>query len=320
MPDTLIIHDGRLPGGLGATVLARLLRRSGQSVYIESLGAGQSATSFWRDHIEAISKWRTAGTTKVILFGITFYDIDPDLCKRSLQLLLRTFAEVEVWSHRWPDGYYQHLNDETLSGIRILIPPDDIVYGPLGVDLQAHEKLLLRLSLVAARAIPIAASSPDLGTTRSLKAWVYEDPSERWQLLLESQPLEQVISEALSTPSSIDVLDGIDYLENFDSAEGTAEFSIHSRRATQEVDILETICDSDNIPASAVILVWLGDDRVLLYRRDFEMNLPSLRWLMKTAISPTYRLALLDSTTALRMQCTSESKTLRSLEGRGVGS
>ncbi|MEV6621284.1 hypothetical protein AB0M83_19110 [Amycolatopsis sp. NPDC051106] len=199
--------------------------------------------------------------------------------------MLDTYAEVEIWSHRWPDGYHEHLNNETLPEIKILIPPDDIIYGSLGMDLQAHEKLLLRYSLVSARAIPANHSSTDLDDTRSLRKWIDADPDAHWRLLLESQPLEEVVDAATSESTLANVSDGIEFLENYDNEDVTLEIKILSSRATQEVEILEGICDAENPPASAVFLVWLGDDRVLFYRRDLEAALPSLRWLIENRYS-----------------------------------
>ncbi|MGW4370785.1 hypothetical protein ACWEKT_34615 [Nocardia takedensis] len=276
MPDqdlsTLIVHDGRLPGGLGATVLGRLLIRAGQVVDgVHALDREQNAFSFWTDGVEKLLLHQNAGQTKLVLFDITYYDIDPDFCNNALARLAARFAGLEIWSNRWPGGYVQ-------SNREVKIPPDDIVYTYLGRFLNMEDKRLLRLSLVAAEIIPTADLMEDVYTAKALEIWIGLDPSVRWRELLETDDLTEVltkIQEVSIGPSRAReaiVHDDSLYVNRF------LDIEITPQAAHSELPVVDALCDERKVPRSAVILAWLGPERVLLIRRDTSFEYPALRW------------------------------------------
>ncbi|WP_433521617.1 hypothetical protein ACQPZ2_30505 [Nocardia pseudovaccinii] len=268
----LIVHDGRLPGGLGATVLGRLIRRSGQPLRaVHALNREQNAFSFWTKGVENLLALPDAKSAKLVLFDITYYDVDSDFCNNALDRLDGGFAELEVWSNRWPGGYVH-------SNRQVRIPPDDIVYAHLGRYLNTDEKQLLRYALVAAEVIPTAHLFEDGQHAKALEAWIAEDPSTRWHQLLETNDLAGTLVESREKPSSPSRAREATVHDDSLVDKGFLDIEITPQAAHSELPVIDALCRERNIPRSAIILAWLGPERVLLIRRDTSFEYPAVRW------------------------------------------
>ncbi|OXR47118.1 hypothetical protein B7C42_00240 [Nocardia cerradoensis] len=276
MPDhqlpALIIHDGRLPGGLGATVLGRLMSRSGQPLReVRALNREQNAFSFWTEGVEHLLSLPNVENTKLILFDITYYDVDPNFCNDALDRLDVRFGELEVWSNRWPGGYVH-------SNRHVKIPPDDIVYTDLGRYLNMDEKQLLRFALTAAETIPTAALSDDVRRAGALAMWIETDPPTRWRQLLETDKLGDVLAQSEELEVAPSRSREATVHDDSLAEQGFIDIEITPQAARSELPVIDALCRERNVPPSAVILAWLGRERVLLIRRDTSFSYPALRW------------------------------------------
>ncbi|TFV62042.1 hypothetical protein E4P41_08560 [Geodermatophilus sp. DF01-2] len=279
--ETLIVHDGRVPGGTGAVVLARLLRRQdARPVTVEHLRTGQNAHYFWTVEVDRLLRAANK-ETKLVLFGVTFYDLESQLASTAIDSLREAYGDIEVWSHRWPDGYSQAVG-------HVNIPPQDIVYGPLGFGLTPPEKRLLRLSLVAARAVPVADLQADVDLANALQDWVGAHP-ENWERLVNESDLELLLQEARDsftkrdrTNDAVVVESHADYLE----------IDIDDSQVSNEIAIIDDILIQRHSSSRTVVVAWLGANRVLLCRRDPHLDLPSLRWLIDRRFQPQLPVSL----------------------------
>jgi len=144
----LLIHDTRTVGVITATVLARVLPRvdPDKNLAVDAL-FGRALTAgtleFWRNAKRLITdKFQADHFQKVILCCVGFDDRNVKACSETLEWLKSDF-ELEIYSHKWPDGY-------TRAGFESLVSPHAIAekYGPYLKPVEWH---LLRTSLIAAR-------------------------------------------------------------------------------------------------------------------------------------------------------------------------
>jgi hypothetical protein len=277
----LIVHDGRLPGGAGAVVLARLLTRAdSRAITVQHLLTGQNALYFWTTETGRLLE-EGDKRTKLILFGVTFYDFEDGLASEALFALERAYGELEIWSHRWPDGYSR-------SSRNVNIPPQDIVYGPLGYELTPPEKRLLRLSLVAARAVPTEGRDEDVAMVNALTQWLEADPAN-WDRLVSEPDLASLLLEAQSARTSGSrVADATVIEEHTDFI----DLNIAGRHVSHEIAIIDDVLADRRAANNTVVVAWLGTDRVLLCRRDAQQELPSLRWLIDNRLHAAVPVAL----------------------------
>lgn len=169
-----------------------------------------------------------------------------------------------------------------LLGIRPSVnPPDDLVYGSLGEFLEPSEKRLLRLSLLAARALPVSAfSHDDKLMVDALTQSLTKDGGLGWDSLLTSDDIDRLVSDALAAYVPEDYSGTADIVDSPDDGQ-YIEIEVPKRFATQELQVIDSALVDEDVTLSTVVLAWLGPDRVLLYRRDLNLQLPSLRWLIE---------------------------------------
>lgn len=111
-PRTKVLHDSRLMGVVTACIVANAhRRRDGRPVELAPPGTPLATRSFWGD----VDAHVGTGHDRVVLCGITFDDREPDRCRAALRRL-KDDVDLEVWSHRWPDGYSSD------SSLEVLVP------------------------------------------------------------------------------------------------------------------------------------------------------------------------------------------------------
>jgi 16S rRNA G966 N2-methylase RsmD len=272
MTKYLIVHDGRVPAGLGAVVYHRLLRRAGVASEIQSIGTTHGAQYFWSEYVGKLLGRPTASEERLVLFGVTFLDLFPDRCDERIRELKEKYESLEIWSHRWPDGFALKWD--------VLIPPEDIAFGELSEFLTPVEKRYLRLSLIAARAVPQEShASEDARIVQSLDELAANDP-DVWNRAIESDDMRHVLQ-----PGGIEAQDSQQNgeLKIYSNSESThlLEVEIPKKLATREIAHIDSLLNDLELPDETVVLAWLAKDRVLLYRRDRGLKRPSLRWLIE---------------------------------------
>lgn len=277
MPEkTLIVHDCRAAGVLGAAVLTRLMQRNGYAVEVwyDKHLTGRTA-KFWTEGIAHLLQVPRSDTD-LVLFGITFHDLDPKACMRQLALLRRCFRTVDIWTHRYPDGYRKH-------NLAVYIPPDDLIYNDpanhklakIGLHLDGYDKHLLATSLVASKAVP-PASFPEADelfqtVARSLDA----NLDATWKALVEGTFTGGVQGEEISQSA-------LKVLQSPAEARNVAEVEISKENSRYIVPILDEFCkQAENVDNSTVVVCWIADERVAIYRQDRTLTRPALRWLME---------------------------------------
>lgn len=291
MPKTVIVHDGRLTGGLGATVLARVLHRaSADGITVYPLPPNSTSETFWVDKAADIKNLPRLDESILILFGITFLDIDDDLCVRQLLDLHAACAHLEIWTHRWPDGFSDfaetiHKLDAGNSAapeVIVKIPPNDIIYDKhLGILLSSDEKRLLRLTLYSAGIIARNDAGDDL-LLSALSQWITKEGATAWDRLVDVEDLAVIIDEVLHNYEREENLFRGVTIEEVSPEDNFVEVSfdievLHNRK----IEMLDSVLDKLDLSEKAVVLAWFNADRVLLYRRDRLHEYPSIRWMVE---------------------------------------
>ncbi|MCZ2836771.1 hypothetical protein [Modestobacter sp. VKM Ac-2985] len=247
---------------------------------VQHLVTGQDARYFWTTEIGRLLE-EADKHTKLILFGVTYYDLEDHLASEALAELDRAYGELEIWSHRWPDGYSRPSRN-------VNIPPQDIVYGPLGYELTPPEKRLLRLSLVAARAVPTEGRDDDVALVSALTQWLEVDPTN-WDRLVREPDLAALLAEARAAHTRASrVADATVIEEHTDFI----DLNIAGRHVSHEIAIIDDVLADRRAAKNTVVVAWLGTDRVLLCRRDPQQELPSLRWLIDNRLQGAVPVAL----------------------------
>jgi 16S rRNA G966 N2-methylase RsmD len=271
-----IVHDGRLPSGLGAIVYHRLLRRSGADSEVMQLLSTQGAAYFWRVTVQDLLERRTAADERLILFGITYLDIDPNYCNSRIAELKRRYAELEIWSHRWPDGFAQRWD--------VRIPPDDIVFGQLSRLLTPLDKQYLRFSLMAARIVPVNGSQAEEADFVELLADIVADSPEAWDRLVKFETPAELDDLAAGAPAVKRASNGLEIYSN-DKQSNILELSVPPDLATREIVYIDVVLKDQELPVETLVVAWLSTNRLLLYRHDPSLSRPSIRWLIEKRFS-----------------------------------
>jgi 16S rRNA G966 N2-methylase RsmD len=286
--NTLLIHDTRTVGIITATVLARVLPRVAQDTLVDAL-YGQFITSstaeFWRDARKLIGdKLRRNQYQTVILCCVGFDDRNERACSDTLRWL-QSKVNLEIYSHKWPDGY-------TRAELDSLISPHAIAekYGPY---LEPVEWQLLRASLIASR-----ETERELVTQREIEfanrlarnIWprgknVREQRAlekDRWDLLVQDLP--KVLSEIQTLGGSVEepIFKMPDKNPGFVVYELTAESPVSIEKA------LEAQSDDANFPNPGIAIGLVnwghenGSQAYLLRPWSQRKNLPSIAHLLST--------------------------------------
>ncbi|OGL33404.1 hypothetical protein A3E20_00620 [Candidatus Saccharibacteria bacterium RIFCSPHIGHO2_12_FULL_47_16] len=288
--DIVIVHDGKLAGGLGATVLARLLRRRHgvrTLVSVRPLPPRSTSETFWQSEADNLVALPDIAEKTVVLFGITFLDVDSDMAMKKLQDIRTACRRLSIWSHRWPDEFSSFLErvstpERDLLTESIMIPPDDIITDEeLGILLNSDEKRLLRATLYSVATIP-RDSPEDDRLISSLNQWIAKNSDSAWGSLESSFELEDLLDRIVDEYIPEDNLTDYATVDLKSPNKDFLEVSVNGADApARKLEILDAVCDSSGVNDQAVVLAWLNSDRVMLYRRDLKHQLPSLRWLIE---------------------------------------
>lgn len=277
----LIVHDCRAAGALGAAVLVRALRSSGAQVdwWFDPQRTGRTA-KFWAEGVTHLLERPGAGDQHLVLFGITFNDRDPLGCRDSIRALKAAYGKLSIWTHRYPDGYRRsrlafHISPDDL----IYNPPDDVDFSDIGRHLGTYEKRLLTASLLANKTVPASGFPDEYIFSREVAESLEDDPYLTWSALVEGS---YVSAGNERTPDSSPGHNSLLHIDqDFDAVENVAEVSIAHEHSKLVAPLLHNFVDSHNLPSSSIVLCWVGDYRLVLFRHDEGHELPSLRWLVE---------------------------------------
>jgi hypothetical protein len=124
----------------------------------------------------------------VVLCGITFDESDLGNCHSVLKRV-QADTELEVWSHRWPDGYF----NSPLSG-GVLVPQYHL-YTSWRSRISDAELAIFRLAQVIYRDLPpVQITDEERVAARGLEAESERDGRTTFERLLNEDP-ETLINE-----------------------------------------------------------------------------------------------------------------------------
>lgn len=281
--NTLLIHDTRTVGVITATVLARVLRRT-QGAEIHALfgrDITSSTSKFWgqaRTLIEAELRQRAYG--RIILCCVGFDDRNKNECQKTIEWLQSKTTKLDIYSHKWPDGYAR-------AGFDVLVSPQAIL-EEFGGNLEPEEWNLLRVSMIVARQTDREfATEADIQLADHLakNIWpTHADPKrrrvlekQRWNTLLDD--LVKDITESEGNEPRITIDRGSPGCVVFDMQEEEPPVSI--------TKTLEIEADQDKFPNPGIaigLVNWSSNAPRAHLLRPWRQrkNLPSIAHLVES--------------------------------------
>jgi len=268
----LLIHDSRSVGFLTAVVLARLLKRRGNTVTLFSDPAKtRHAQVFWTTSSAIID---LRGIDQVILCCVTFDDVNSDICKGRLEWFKQqTHLPPMILSHRWPDGYEG-------AGYEVVVPPFDLL-ELYASELEPAERELLRLSLVISRqADPELVAKEEFDLSERLGTAIWQSPNEFWTKLTEDP---SGVLRGLRTNSQIGQSEPLAETARLETvSEKYALFTLDPRVRGHAEKTLQLVLGTlgKRPPLGIGTMNDQGDVRIHLVR-PWGANLPSIEYLLE---------------------------------------
>ncbi len=279
---TLLIHDVHGAGIVMGAILYRLYAASpeGEENDVRHQSAGHNIEEFWKSQLPGLD---SEEYHRLVLVNVPVASGLEEFCIAQLVELTESNMALDVWSHRWPHSYGEHVES--------LVPPVDILHR-FGKQMLPADRTLLQLSLIESRRIPLRTEggslNPSIPLANALSARVLEDGAGLVDEIMASPQavLDQLEKQKAQFPVSGPV-DEYVTVESIHRDGRVLSVRLDERAADVAEKALESVLTERDAAEGSVCVGYLSAQgsrpaRLYMHRLDWRNKLPSLRWILET--------------------------------------